>query len=491
MAKDYNISTTFWLIFHSLLRNDDPGSVDLARSNCIWLSGELGNVSKYLLGVEPTLLGIVHDHWITNREAPSIEIIESWLSENPNPAIEEALGEYQKDSEDLKQYKTEDLGALLNRKAEEARRFKMNDILSNMRLINEVGVEIKRGRNKETYKGPDDATRYFIQKMESGTVNTSNVKTHGILQESRQEIIDYYESVKRKDTKHRKIPTGLFAIDDHILFGKGNFIGVLGYTGNRKSSFCRSWVYNAALDGYNTLHVSLEMSYIEEVLAYALIHSHHPKWGGRYKINYKALSDGLLTREEENFLYYEVLPDLEKLPGKIMIRQPTESNTWESIKTLAEVTDRINPFDIFFIDYLTLCDISSKSGSEKERHEDNIKDAKQWALGFRDGEGVLFLTPIQGNREGYEEAEDNEGRWDSRGIYMYSEFEKSSDGILTVFLNDDLVAEGQIVIGSCKFRRADTLKPQKYAINCSIGYVSNLKKHAKDDKIIDDIIEEL
>jgi hypothetical protein len=488
--RNYQITTTFWSLFHSFLRQSGIDEANKARNACMWLTSEISILKNVLLGVEPTLLGIIHDHWITNQEAPSLDIIEDWLDSNPAPEVEDALNEYKGLKDGLRQHAQEDLGALLNRKAEEAKRYRLDELVTNVKVINSVGVEVRRGKVTENLKGPDDAIRYFIQKLDAGGVVTSDTKTHGSVQESTQFLKDYYESVKRQDSNKKKIKCGIDTIDEMISFKKGQLVGVLGFAGQRKTSFCRSWVYNAALMGFNTLHVSLEQKFEEELYYYAIIHSHHPKWGQQFSITTKSFEDGLMTKAEEDFLFNEVLPDLENLPGKIIIRQPTEGMTFEAIKTIAEVTDRITPIDIFLLDYLTICDTSGW-GSDKEKHEANIKDAKRFALNFRGGEGILVLTPVQGNRDGYDEAAKNEGRWDMSGVYMYSEFDKSVDTMLYVFLDDDLMADGQIVMGTAKSRRSDVIKPHKNAINCAVGYVSNLRRHSKDDRIVDDIIEDL
>jgi hypothetical protein len=491
MAKQqYEVSTTFWSIFHSMIRPEGIDEANKARNACMWLTSELSILKNVLLGIEPTLMGIVHDHWITNQESPSLDIIEDWLESNPSAEVEEALTEYKNLQDGLRRHAQEDLGALLNRKSEEAKQWRLDELITNVKVINTLGVEVRRGKQTESLKGPDDAIRYFIQKLDTGGIIVSDVKTHGVLQDCSQDLRDYYESVKRQDSNKQKIKCGIDSIDEAISFKKGQFVGVLGFTGQRKTSFCRSWVYNAALSGFTTLHVSLEQKFAEELYYYAIIHSHHPKWGQRFSITTKAYEDGLMTKAEEDFLFNEVLPDLEKLPGKIIIRQPTEGMTWDAMKTIAEVTDRIHPIDIFMIDYLTLCDTTGY-GSEKDKHNENIKDAKRFSVNFRGGEGLLFLTPVQGNREGYDDAVKNEGRWDMSGVYMYSEYDKSVDTMLYVYLDDDLMADGQIIMGTAKSRRSDVIKPHKNAINCAVGYVSNLRKHSRDDKIIDDIIADL
>ena len=98
------------------------------------------------------------------------------------------------------------------------------------------------------------------------------------------------------------------------------------------------------------------------------------------------------------------------------------------------------------------------------------KDAKQTALQFGEGRGVVFLTPIQGNRKGYEEAKDTGGIWDMTGVNQFSEFDKTADLILSTYIDKDL-SEGRMIISSVKIRRAGPLKAFEATINLNVGFV--------------------
>lgn len=485
-------TSTFWLMFHSLLKEDDNDASALkATKACAWLSGELHIVRRYCSNAEIDLLALVHDHWAQHHEPPSYELILHYLQTDDRPTLEEYLEEYNQVRSDLKQYDVPDLGALLSKKVDEFESARLDDLIKVTKAINTTGVELKRHGEVTRLKGPRDATRYFMERLESTAMFTQGRVSKGVVQENASDLFDVYQENKNPASKKRKILTGIHEIDEVLGSRKGHFVGILGYAGQRKTSLARTWCYNAALAGNNILHVTLEQTYEEELIMYSLIHSHHPKWGGRFNISAKQFDDGLLSKEEEDFLFHEVIPDMqENIPGKIIIRQPTEGTTWDSIKNLLYITDRETPVDVFLIDYLTICSTKSTRDHVAEM-ELAIKDAKLLSLTFRGNEGLLIITPVQGNRDGWIDAGKNEGKWETTGIFRYSEFDKSLDALLSVYLDDDLKADGQIIISSAKTRRAEGVKPFRAAMSAAVGKISNLRTGSTSSIDLDGIIDDL
>jgi archaellum biogenesis ATPase FlaH len=313
----------------------------------------------------------------------------------------------------------------------------------------------------------------MLQQLETGVITTGNPALSGALNDTAKEVMWLYDRFKadRMAGNHR-IHTGIQEIDVHVPIKHGDFVGVLGYAGQRKSTLCRTIAYNAAKQGFNVLHVSLEQTYNEERINYSLIHSADPKFASyNLKPTKKNFEDGCLSEEEEKYLRDIVLPDLEEnLPGRLIIRQPTDGSSWSNIKMLAEMTNQTTPIDLFLVDYLAL--VSTSSGRDaREEMERNIKDAKQMALQFDNGRGVVFLTPIQGNRKGYEEAKSTNGVWDMTGVNLYSEFDKSADLILSTFIDEALQEESSISISSVKIRRAPPLPLFTTPVNCHVGLI--------------------
>jgi hypothetical protein len=447
----------------------------------------LSTIRKISDSTEAELIGFVYNFWSTHKKAPSIDILkESIERKSSSPLLSERITEYEELYEELNLHSVLDLDQILADRVEEYETQRLSDVLKVVRQINSGSVE--EPKTKKKLSGPKDAMRYLFQQVERGTLATGSKNSHGSLNENGSYIRELYEKFKSERLAGRlRIYTHINGIDDHLAVKRGDFVGVLGYAGQRKSALCRSIAYYAALDGFNVLHITLEQTYEEELIIYGIMHSYHPKWGSRFKLDKKAFDDGNFTDEEEAFLFNEVIPDLPNLPGKLLIRQPIESTTWDAVKTTAEIANQTDQLDILLVDYLTLCE--TRTG-KKEEMEVVIKDAKQFALHFDNGRGVVFMTPVQGNRAGWEKAGESEGRWEINGVNMYSEFDKSVDTMLTVFLNDDLKAEKALVVSSAKTRRSEGVPVFKAAMQNNCGLVSNMNSVCLvEDKRMDDIIE--
>jgi hypothetical protein len=86
-----------------------------------------------------------------------------------------------------------------------------------------------------------------------------------------------------------------------------------------------------------------------------------------------------------------------------------------------------------------------------------IQDAKRLAMTANGGEGLCILTPVQGNRKGFEDAAESDGAWTVQGIAKYSELDKSLDNCFYVYFNEGMTQENRMKIGSCKTRRDEII----------------------------------
>ena len=499
------LSVTFWTLFNSLLRSTKGGEAEIERSRkaCTWLTGELPVLTRYCSPEEADILGLVYNHWSTNREAPSYTILRHNLSRDSNPVLEEHLKDFEAQRKDLPRVPAEDLQSVLGNKIEEFSRDKLASVLRSALMVNSTGVEVpvKGGKpgEKRHLKGPTDAIQYVVERIESGAVGTRPThQTHGTLQDCTALIeAIYQENADPNRQKGKRILTGINGIDKTIKIRKGHFVGLLGYAGHGKTRLGRTMIYAAALAGNNCLHFSLEQSFEEELIRYAIIHSHHPMWGKGSGISLADFEDGKLSAKDFDFLRGTVLPDLQggtTLPGRVILRQPTNGSSWESIKTLIHVTDREVPLDVAMVDYLTMCRPTNHRNAREEM-EDNIQDAKNEAMTFRENEGLLLVTPVQANRDGWIRAGKEGGRYEMDAVWMYSMFDKSLDLCLTVYSDDDLDKEAKVVLGSAKHRRGPNLAPLRCGVNHGCGTFHDLSggtglvEHDIDEAI--NVIEDL
>ena len=501
--SDQPLSVTFWTLFRSLLRGEKQGDNDAirARQACTWLTAEMQVLRRYCNADEAELIGLVYTHWSKHHEAPSYTILKHNLQQDSNPVIEEHLKDYEEARKDLPRLSVADLPAHLATKIEEFSRDRLETTLKNAIVINSVGADIavpgKKGEKRKV-KGPEDALTYIVERMESGAFgNVGTAPTHGSLQENAGYVLERYEQLADpSNTANRRILTGLAGIDSHVKLRKGQFLGLLGYAGHGKTRFGRSVMYNAALAGNNILHFTLEQTYEEELNRYACIHSYHTNWGKDAKgesrgVSIAALEDNALTAAAWNFLKKEVIPDLlsgKTVPGNISIRQPTEGTTWDAVKTLIRIQDRQVPMDAVLVDYLTMCSTSGRKNS-KEEMEEVIQDAKNFAMTFRGNEGLLLCTPVQANRDGWEDAKKHGGRYELNSIYMYSQFERALDVLLSVYSDDDLDHEKKVILGICKHRRGKLFPPYKAGVIHGCGAFRDMEAQGVSEKTLDDCMD--
>jgi hypothetical protein len=436
----------------------------------VWLADNILALRKVSTPQQTDILASVHSFWFNHRTAPSFKILQDTLErKNSNPGVMEELSQYEHE-EDLTIYSIKDLGQLLTDMVDEWQSRRLSSVLKVVKTIN--GDSWKDPKTKRVYSGAKDAAKYLIEAVESGLVFTGQRAAMGALNETAHELMDLYEKYKADSRAgNLRVRTGIPQIDSIVTIKRGDFVGVLGYAGQRKSTLSRTIAYNAVMAGFNVLHVTLEQTYDEERTIYALIHSEHPKFGRKYKLSKKRFEEGQFTPEEEVF-FREVLQDFEEnSPGRLIIRQPTDGSSWPTIKMMAEVVNQTTPIDLFLIDYLTICATSSRNS--KEEHENNIKDAKQFALQMGDGRGCVVLTPVQGNRKGWEAAIEAGGHWDMTGVYEYSEFDKSVDLMLTVLIDKEVFGDEDLIgIGSAKSRRSKEIEVFTAPVIHDVGYIA-------------------
>jgi hypothetical protein len=477
-------------LYNLVRQGDEPAEHSRSIEACVWLAENLTTFRRVCTTTQIEILQHVYSFWYNHKTAPSYTILrENIERKSTHPGVLDELGSYEEEVSNLKIYTIKDLGQLIEDFIIEWEAERLAKTLKTVKQINNGTFEDPK--TKEKLSGPREAAKYLLKQVEAGIIYTGAKSITGSLNENGADIEQTYQKYKNDRMAGRlKIRTMLTGIDKNLVIKRGDAIGILGYAGQRKSTLGRTVSYNAALQGFNVLHITLEQTYEEEMSIYGIIHSHHPKWGGKFRISKKTYDDGNLTDEEEDFLFKVVIPDLANLPGKLIVRQPSDGTSWDSLKMIAEIINQTTPLDMFFVDYLTLCSTHSLTNADAE-HERNIKDAKQFALNFAESNGLIFLTPIQGNRKGWEEAQQNDGVWDMTGVFRYSEFDKSFDSILSVFVDADLLAESQLKISSAKTRRSAGVPVFKAALNNHAGVISNNEEiNLADDPLVDDILGE-
>lgn len=496
--SDTGLTITFWTLFHSMLREDkaDASELDRVTTNLTWLTSELHVLVRYCSNEEAELIGLIYSHWAKTHKAPSYTVLKHHLTQDSKTVLEEHLKDYEEQMDELPRLRRDDVVATFVRKQEEFQTERLQKVFKNAMTINVTGVDQPDPNNRKEkikLKGPEAAIQYVIQRLDAGVGSIQGqTVTHGTLQDSTRMVEEIYQRNADPDRKAgKRILTGISAIDSRCHIRRGHFVGLLGFAKQGKTRLGRTMLYNAALMGSNVMHFTLEQSFEEELIRYAVIHSHHPMWGKDRGINLTSFESGTLTRDQENFLMHEVLPDIrdnKSIPGRIIIRQPTNGTGWDAIQTQIVIEDRLNPLEEVMVDYLAMC--KTQGFKHQDAMNEVIGEAKNFAMTFRNNDGLALISPVQGNRPGWTEAGKNGGRWEADGIYLYSGFEKALDLCLSVYADDDLDADKKIIVSSCVHRRGGNIPPTKLAVNHDCGTFHDLSNAGKvDEKTLDDALE--
>lgn len=464
---------------HAMLRANDS-SEEVARANGVlnWVSENIVTLRGILEASEARLFNTVFQHWVQHGSPTNRVHAEEMVRNEDKPdGMIGLLEDYDGLISNLPASSALDMNQILADRIADWERVKMMDALAQARRIT-AGVAAPKKDSYPHLKGARDAASYLFDALHTGVIISDNRGIGGSAKRLLFNIMRVHEQNKKDRTsEHLQIRTGISCLDNTIRgFRKPEFIGVLGYAGNFKTTLCRTFLYNALMQGYNCLHIPLESSYEEELMLYGILHAHNPNFKDVLRdktgIDRRAFEDGTLTDQEVRYLHDSVIPDFRyNLRGEMFIRQPAEG-TWPEIKQLIEAEDRRCPLDLVLIDYLALMNMG-QSKNETADMNSMIKQVKNLCLTFHGGKGLAIMTPVQGKREGYGRAQDNGGTWTSDGAYMYSEFEKSVDKLVYVYADDELKASDSLKVGTCKSRRTTDAPATIVMRHPQSGYITD------------------
>jgi hypothetical protein len=432
--------------------------------------------------LELDLLAAIWDIGIKPKQVPGYEIVKEYVQQQSKPnadVLMELEDEYELlcEADGLKVHGVPDMDQLLVEYTREYETSYIQFILERAAHINTAGVKDRKDDSKR-YKGPKEAIRYLMQQLECGVLlgGAGNGRPI-VVQEEAHQLGSYYDRMLARGALPIGISVPPMAGDtgEDLAMYPNDFFGVLGYLGGGKSTLCRFMVYQLALAGYTTVHISLENEAIVERNKFLLLHAHHSKFGGRYaNLSYKGYKGLHLTSAQRRMLD-EIATDYKAtVPGKIIIRQPQEAS-WESIKALVETQSLVAPVDALFIDYLSLLEPSGNPRSQDDRRSRMtalIKDVRQFALTAQPEHPLVVISPIQANEEGLKKAEEAEGVYKKSAVNNDKELARSMTYIIGVYDNGFVGNTHSMKLSCVKARDGDGFRPfTTYLSSC--GWVSS------------------
>ena len=436
------------------------------------------------------------DHYRQYQELPDYDLVrEHFTFEEGNETVLVALDKIKT----AKPRVSSNYKDLLNRVYTAQNEDAFGAILTKAHEIMSSGFTEGQGKNKKVRKGLDDAIIYLMQGSRTLQQSSNDVKLEGQIISSVEveEVKDKYTKMKSKQTETTGIYTGLQSIDEACGGLKHTELMLAAaYVGQCKTTFCLNMLYKAVFSGWDSAMVTLEMSYEELRTMIYVLHSCNPifldtpfaEYVGTINVNDVIYGD--LTEEQEEYFFF-VIDDFKNNPdyGTLHIWQPSGS-----ICTVSDIEAKLREFNSILIDverkvefccidYISLlgveAEIRSKDGNENLNSI--IKRLKNVCLNFNNGQGLRMLSPFQVNRTGFLEASKNDGLYNSTHLSNAHEAERSSDVIISIFMSEDMRANGTLKFCNLKNRRNPFFKPFEASINFKSRYIYDYVRDAESD----------
>lgn len=325
-------------------------------------------------------------------------------------------------------------------------------------LITTTGREfqVKGSRKKATYKGANHALAYLAQQRVKD-IQSETTSGAGWAHEKAEDTFAGLSSVLDGKPVHR-LKLGLSNIDERVLIGKdpgmNKYIGVLGHSGDGKSTTLHSIVYQMLMQGAVVLYNSLEHDPEEifEIMAF-LAYDHFAaslEEPGRQFMQPRHIWDMARGGDEDARrrikpeqveimrVILERIRDGKMFPGKLDCRQFA---SYDEIIDHMKTNESKYHYDALVIDYIDSLTVTGRD--VKESKKQLIKSFQTLSRQYNNGKGLVVISPIQVNRAGKEKADAanvdaGEWRYGRDAIREYSEFCHDMDFVFSVYVSEAL-----------------------------------------------------
>lgn len=257
--------------------------------------------------------------------------------------------------------------------------------------------------------------------------------------------------------------------------------------------FASNWAYNAVTKyRTNVVFISLEMTRpAMRRNAYSL-HSANAKFAERgYKpLDYRAIRDGQLTPEQEQYYREVVCPDFGSNPnyGTYELIIPDREWTMSDISMQLELLNREFEVGMVVIDYGLLVKPESKRKSDSYVQEMNaiVTGAKKMSLHFNKGAKLPVMMLLQINRNGKDEADKNDGVYNMSALTWVNAAEKDADVITTTYLNKELRQQRRTKISNLKNRDNPPFDPFEAYVEWEPRKIMSISQAQPEGFTVDD-----
>ncbi len=245
--------------------------------------------------------------------------------------------------------------------------------------------------------------------------------------------------------ENNAILTGFKKIDDAWLISPKyeRCLGILGSTGEGKTLFLKSLIYNIAKQGKNILYITLEVDVetMWEQLAFIYAGVEHgeeftlpsiQKWLHNKKMKTVRPEDRANMQKA-----IEAIRRREKIPGLIDVQRIP---SWDGILAYLTTNNHKNKYDVLVIDYIARLALPKgfKAEYRNEYYNEVCRKAFQLSRTFDNNRGLIVISPAQPTKDGHRKAGDDEAGGYTLDDLSYLSFMRMDwDVIMSVYSGDD------------------------------------------------------
>jgi len=440
----------------------------------------------------------IEAHYRQYKELPSLE----YLFEKAKYDGDEAVMAGLRDIAAQTAFTKSDYRAILHEKFETQNIEEFRALVEKSWKVASTGLKI--GKKKEI-RGLSSALEYFMAESRKFRMNTFGIKVDSQIRskEDYDEVMTDYKKRKKDPLTNLGLFTFLDKMDDAFRGIKlGELFIVAAYVAQGKTTFVINMAYNGIIQGLNGLYMTLEMPFKEIRDLFYTMHTTYPEWYDHAKfskltgkVSFERVCYGELSDLEQEFFEaasedFVTRPDF----GELLLKQPTGPLTpsildMELYDAEAYFAEKGKKLDFIIVDYVGLMiqDKNERYGDFNIDLNNMIKKLKNTAINFSNGRGLRVITPFQVNRNGYKEAIKNDGIYTLTALSNANEADRSSDGVISLFMTDEMKKSGRMKVCCLKHRDGPDFSPHEINIDFTSRKIRDFIQKKQDSAPDDDM----
>lgn len=354
---------------------------------------------------------------------------------------------------------------------------------------------------KTELSGAADSHAWLMDEISSirktyGEQATAITRIDSHSQKDAESLIGDLNDVKESgSTLHeRLIPWSIPCINERLQgIGHNEFVAVVAFTSQLKTSLCIHQALRSSLAGFNVLYLCYEQVVREVWAKFLGLHSMHPDFLKKYPGKYGQLTSHNFsvertpdTRAYDDYIEDVVFSLQQKTAAGTHGRLRLEGTPTMDVQGIWQYAEALDArwqdetgfgIDLIVIDYLGIVPGKGRYSDRNDNMNQAVLDARQMTNAFAGGRGVTIMTPWQVSRQNYEKVKKNGGVLDATSPSNANELERSVSSAIGIFYDEEHRKLNRAKISWIKSRHAAMFDPLLVTVNPAVNWFEDFNEH--------------